>query len=173
MNTEAELSARWLFVFKFLCCFFVSLTPQLLVKRFQEPSDLWKSYKIQVLEKNIPQQKYVWYCSSLYDRWIDGSYIENVYFFQGNTKYISSNGFKISVISRVRSTSEISDIFHTRWNILVLTEKKVNFLYFFCLGEITANELYQNNFFPSHFSLILLGSACLLGIILGVITVCT
>ena len=40
-------------------------------------------------------------------------YIGDIYFFEVNTKYISSNVFKISVISRVRSTSEIADIFNT------------------------------------------------------------
>ena len=40
-------------------------------------------------------------------------YIEDIYFFEVNTKYISSNMLKISVISRVHSTSEIADIFNT------------------------------------------------------------
>ena len=40
-------------------------------------------------------------------------YIEDIYFFEVNTKYISSNVMKISVNSRVRSTSEFSDIFNT------------------------------------------------------------
>ena len=40
-------------------------------------------------------------------------YVEDIYFFEVNTKYISSNALKISVISRVRSTSEIADIFNT------------------------------------------------------------
>ena len=40
-------------------------------------------------------------------------YIEDIYFFEVNTKYISSNVLKISVILRVRSTSEIADIFNT------------------------------------------------------------
>ena len=39
--------------------------------------------------------------------------IEDIYFFKVNTKYISSNVLKISEISRVRSTSEIADIFNT------------------------------------------------------------
>ena len=39
--------------------------------------------------------------------------IEDIYFFEVNTKYILSNVSKISVVSRVRSTSEISDIFNT------------------------------------------------------------
>ena len=39
-----------------------------------------------------------------------GQYIEDIYFFEVNTKYISSNVLKISEISRVRSTSEITDI---------------------------------------------------------------
>ena len=40
-------------------------------------------------------------------------FIEDIYFFEENTKYISSNVVKISVNSRVRSTSEFSDIFNT------------------------------------------------------------
>ena len=39
--------------------------------------------------------------------------IEDIYFFEVNTKYISSNVMKISVNSRVRSTKEFSDIFNT------------------------------------------------------------
>ena len=39
-------------------------------------------------------------------------YIEDIYFFEVNTKYISSNVLKISVILRVRSTSENADIFN-------------------------------------------------------------
>ena len=78
--------------------------------------------------------------------------IEDIYFFEVNTKFISSNVLKISVISQVRSTSEIADIFNTRDEIfLVFIEKKVNFLFiFFCLGE-------KLNFFHSHSPLILLG----------------
>ena len=52
-------------------------------------------------------------------------YIEDIYFFEVNTKYISSNAMKISVNSRVRSTSVFSDIFNTCDEIfLVFTEKK-------------------------------------------------
>ena len=40
-------------------------------------------------------------------------YIEDIYFFEVNTKYISSTVMKISVNSRVHSMSEISDIFNT------------------------------------------------------------
>ena len=40
-------------------------------------------------------------------------YIEDIYFFEVDTKYTSFNALKISVISRVRSTSEIADIFNT------------------------------------------------------------
>ena len=39
--------------------------------------------------------------------------IEDIYFSEVNTKYISSNVMKISVNSRVRSMSEFSDIFNT------------------------------------------------------------
>ena len=41
------------------------------------------------------------------------SEIEDICFFDVNTKYILSNVLKISVISRVRSTSENSDISNT------------------------------------------------------------
>ena len=47
-------------------------------------------------------------------------YIENIYFFEVNTKYISSNVLKISVISRVRCMSEIADIFKTLVNFLFI-----------------------------------------------------
>ena len=40
-------------------------------------------------------------------------YIEDIYFFGGEYQIFSSIAFKISVISRVRSTSEIADIFNT------------------------------------------------------------
>ena len=49
--------------------------------------------------------------------------IEDIYFFEVNTKYIS-NVLKISAFSRVHNTSEIEDIFST-WDeiFLVFTEK--------------------------------------------------
>ena len=87
-----------------------------------------------------------------------------------NTKYVSSNVMKISVNSRVRSTSEFSDIFNTFDEIfLAFTEKSKFSLIFF---SRKTNRM-ETNLFPSHFSLILIGSVRLLGIILGVNTVCT
>ena len=66
--------------------------------------------------------------------------------FEVNNKYISSNVLKILVISRVRSTSEIADIFNTVDEIyLVFTEKKEIFFLFFPLRRKTS-------FFPRHFS---------------------
>ena len=56
-------------------------------------------------------------------------YIDDIYFFEVNTKYISSNVLKISAFSRVRSTSKNDDIFNTWDEILVFTEKNVNFLF--------------------------------------------
>ena len=55
----------------------------------------------------------------------EGQYVEYIYFFEVNTKYISSNVLKISVIRPARSTSEISDIFNA-WGemFLIFTEKK-------------------------------------------------
>ena len=53
-------------------------------------------------------------------------YIEDIYFFEVNTKYISSSGVKKNqYFSQVRSTSENADIFTTRDEIyLVFAEKK-------------------------------------------------
>ena len=55
-------------------------------------------------------------------------YIEDIYFFEVNTKYISSselNELKTSKFSRVRSTSENLDVFKSRDEIyLVFTDKK-------------------------------------------------
>ena len=58
---------------------------------------------------NIKQSKY-WYKTQIKHEEI---YIEDIYFFEVNTKYISSNVLKISVISQVHSTSDIADIFNT------------------------------------------------------------
>ena len=52
-------------------------------------------------------------------------YIEDIYFFEVKTKYISSSVLKTSEFSRVRSTVENSDVFNSRDEIyLVFTEKK-------------------------------------------------
>ena len=40
--------------------------------------------------------------------------IEDIYFFEVNTKYISSSELKTSKFSRVRSTSENLDVFKSR-----------------------------------------------------------
>ena len=51
---------------------------------------------------------------------------EDIYFFEVNTKYISSNVLKISVISRVRRKNKIADICNTFDELfLVFTEKKM------------------------------------------------
>ena len=52
-------------------------------------------------------------------------YIEDIYFFEVNTKYILSSELKTSEFSRVRSTSENLDVFKSRDEIyLVFTNKK-------------------------------------------------
>ena len=61
-------------------------------------------------------------------------YIEDIYFFEVNTKYISTSVLKTSEFSRVRSTNENFDVFNSQDKIyLVFTEKKKFsfFLYFF------------------------------------------
>ena len=51
--------------------------------------------------------------------------IEDIYFFEVNTKYISSSVLKTSEFSRVPSTSENLDVFNSRDDIyLVFTENK-------------------------------------------------
>ena len=52
-------------------------------------------------------------------------YIEDIYFFEVNTKYISSSVLKTSDFSRVRSTSENSDVSNSRDDLyLVFTENR-------------------------------------------------
>ena len=64
---------------------------------------------------------------------IRGEYIEDIYFFEVNAKYISSSELKTSKFSRVLicSTSENLDVFKSRDGIyLVFTDKKYFFFYF-------------------------------------------
>ena len=51
--------------------------------------------------------------------------MEDIYFSEVNTKYISSSVLKTTVFSRVRSTSENFDVFNSRDGIyLEFTEKR-------------------------------------------------
>ena len=72
-------------------------------------------------------------------------------YFEVNTKYISSNVLKISVISPVRSTSENADIFNTRGEMFWYLPEKSKFSFYFFREE------KKITFFPGHFSSILLG----------------
>ena len=69
-------------------------------------------YKINLLQAN---SRAFLFLDSLqkYCRLYVYEYIEDIYFFYVNTKYILSNVMKISVNSRARSTSEFYDIFNT------------------------------------------------------------
>ena len=59
-------------------------------------------------------------------------YIEDICFFEVNTKYISSSELKISEFSQVRSTSENFDVFNSRDEIyLVFTKKKKQIFFLF------------------------------------------
>ena len=61
-------------------------------------------------------------------------YIEDICFFEVNTKYISPSELKTSKFSRVRSTSENFYVFNTRGEIyLVFTEKKQIFFLFYTI----------------------------------------
>ena len=61
-------------------------------------------------------------------------YIEDICFFEVDTKYISSSELKTSEFSRVRSTSENFYVFNSRDEIyLVFTEKKQIFFLFYTI----------------------------------------
>ena len=67
-------------------------------------------------------------------------YIEDICFFEVNTKYISSSELKTSEFSRVRSTSENYYVFNSRDEIyLVFTEKKANFLFILYNAQAFSN----------------------------------
>ena len=70
-------------------------------------------------------------------------YIEDIYFSEVNTKYISSSVLKTSEFSRVHSTVENSDVFKSRDEIyLVFTEKKSKFSFYFILFQrFTVNQV--------------------------------
>ena len=55
--------------------------------------------------------------------------IEDIYFFEVNTKYISSSVLKTSEFSSVRSTNENFDVFNSRDEMYLVFTKKVNFLF--------------------------------------------
>ena len=74
-------------------------------------------------------------------------YIEYIYFFWVNTKYISSNALKISVISRVRSTSEMLIFSTHEMKYIWYLPKKVNFLFILSIrGDKTFLQSFLNNF---------------------------
>ena len=56
--------------------------------------------------------------------------VADIYFFEMNTKYISSSVLKTSEFSQVRSTSENSDVFNSRNSQNVFNSQKIPFLYF-------------------------------------------
>ena len=66
-------------------------------------------------------------------------YIQDICFFEVNTKYISSSELKTE-FSRVRSTSENYYVFNSRDEIyLVFTEKKANFLFILYNAQAFSN----------------------------------
>ena len=69
-------------------------------------------------------------------------YIEDIYFFEVNTKYISSSVLKTSEFSRVRSTSENFDIFNSRDEIYLVFTKRSKFSFYFILfRRFTVNRV--------------------------------
>ena len=71
----------------------------------------------------------------------ESKYIEDICFFEVNTKYISSSELKTSEFSRVRSTSENFYVFNSRDEIyLVFTEKKQIFFLFYTIHRISNSQ---------------------------------
>ena len=70
-------------------------------------------------------------------------YMEDIYFFEVNTKYISTSVLKTSEFSRVGSTSENSDVFNSQDEIyLVFTENEIFFSFYFILfWRLTVNRV--------------------------------
>ena len=69
-------------------------------------------------------------------------YIEDIYFFKVNTKYISSSVLKTSEFSRVRCTSENSYVFNSQDEIyLVFTEKSKFSFYYILFQRFTVNRV--------------------------------
>ena len=60
-------------------------------------------------------------------------YSEDIYFFEVNTKYISSSVLKTSEFLRVRSTSENFDVYNSRNDVYLVFTKKSKFSFYFIL----------------------------------------
>ena len=72
-------------------------------------------------------------------------YIEDIYFFEVNTKYISSSVLKTSEFSLVRSTNENFDVFNSRDEIYLVFTKKSKFSFYFVLfRRFTVNQFVNH-----------------------------
>ena len=72
----------------------------------------------------------------------NSKYIEDIYFFEVNTKYISSSVLTTSEFSWVRSTNENFDVFNSRDDIYLVFTKKSKFSFYFILfRRFTVNLL--------------------------------
>ena len=60
-------------------------------------------------------------------------YIEDIYFFEVNTKYISLSEMKTSEISRVRSKSENPDVSTHKMKYILYSSQKSKFSFHFIL----------------------------------------
>ena len=84
------------------------------------------------------------------------------------TKYISANVMKISVNSCKVQVKFLIFSTHEMKYVSYLLPKKYIFFFIFSDSEnYRKSILIKIIFFPSHFSLILLDSTCLMGIIVG------
>ena len=73
-------------------------------------------------------------------------YIEDIYFFEVNINYISSNVLKISVFPRMRSTSEMMMFSTQEMKYVWYLSKKVNFLLILYLRELRISDITRVNF---------------------------
>ena len=72
-------------------------------------------------------------------------YIEDIYFFEVNTKYISSSVLKTSEFSWVRSTNENFDVFNSLDEIYLVFTKKSKFSFYFILfRRFTVNQFVNH-----------------------------
>ena len=68
--------------------------------------------------------------------------IEDIYFFEVNTKYISSSELKTSQFSRVRSTSENLDVFKSRDEIYLVQYLPIKSTFSFYFIQYTGIFLF-------------------------------
>ena len=83
----------------------------------------------------------IYYCKLLILTNQMSRYIEDIYFFEVNNKYISSSVLKASEFSQVRSTSENSMFSTHKMKYIWYLPKKNNSFYFILFRRFTVNQV--------------------------------